>query len=114
MKLLLSKQNSNINSDLRNSPLTGLRQFLTIKNFYPLQMMKNAYFMLKALFIFETLTILFWLSHYAEKWLDKNAMVKKGVTLVLACTLFGMQRKVQFSNSSKISWRFMGGLYNIS
>ena len=39
-------------------------------------MMKNAfYFILKALFIFEILTILFWLFYYVEKRLNKKVIV---------------------------------------
>ena len=53
-------------------PLSGMRQFLTIQN--PSKMMKNAfYFMLKALFVIETFSS--WLFGYAEKRLEKKALV---------------------------------------
>ena len=55
-------------------PLSGLRQFLTIKN--PLKMMKNAfYFMLKALFFLEIPTFLSWIFGCAEKRLDVKVLV---------------------------------------
>ena len=54
--------------------VSGLRQFLTIEN--PLKMMKNTfYFMLKVFFVFEIFTILSWHLGYAEKRLDKKALV---------------------------------------
>ena len=54
-------------------PLLGLRQFLTIES--SLNIMKNAQFKLKALFVLEIFTFLSSLFGYVEKQLDGKAMV---------------------------------------
>ena len=55
-------------------PLSGLRQLVTTES--PLKMMKNTfYFMLKAPFVIEIFAFSFWVLDYAEKQLDKTALV---------------------------------------
>ena len=49
-------------------------------------MMKNAYFILKALFILQIFTFLSWLFGYVEKRLDKKAKVNFEVHDVTAWT----------------------------
>ena len=50
--------------------------YIFILKFLFTSMMKNAfYFILKALFVLDIFTFLFWLFGYVEKRLDKKAMV---------------------------------------
>ena len=51
-----------------------LRQLLTAET--SLKIMKNAlHFMLKALFVLEIFSFLYWFLRYVEKWFDKKAEV---------------------------------------
>ena len=54
-------------------PLSSLSLFLATEN--PLKIMKNAFFILKALFVLKMFTFLSWLSIHVRKGLDKNPKV---------------------------------------
>ena len=64
-----------------------MRQFLTTESLLKLMRMKNASnFLIKAFFVLEIFTFLFWLFRYVEKQLDKKAKVNFKVQRIIDWT----------------------------